>query len=234
MSFGIRRLLAMLALAGSGVLCLPPAHAQAAPDPGADPKLAEPLRDPDFGVRTSQPGLQRIVEMYQWLPADGGYAPGWSAEPVDSSAFAPGHDNPEFPLRGKQWLPETVTVDGVPLDADTIRTLGEWRDFRPGFSALPGNLTATFQPEGDGLGSAENPLAPEIGDLRIHWRERVLPPLADLIELRDGAWHMRPEAPALVAEAEPTASGGMLAFLPILIGGAGLLVLAIVLARRKR
>ena len=233
MSPGLRRLLAVLALAGAGLVGAPLLQAQEAPDPGAKPELAEPLRDPDFGVRTGEPGLQRVVEMYQWLPANGGYARDWSAQPVDSSGFAEGHENPEFPLRGREWLPDAVTVDGVPLDEEVLRVLGEWREFRPAFSALPGNLVATFQPEGDGLGSAENPLAPEVGDLRIHWRERTLPPLAELVELRDGAWHLRPNAPAL-AKAEPSEPGWMLAWLPILIGGGGLLLLAIVLVRRKR
>src|SRR3546814_17506999 len=52
-------------------------------------------------------------------------------------------------------------------------------------------MSATFQPEGDGLGSAENPLAPEVGDLRITWRAFKLPPLADRLELRDGKWTLR-------------------------------------------
>ena len=234
MNPGVRRVLAMLALAGAGVLCAPRLHAQPAPDPTAEPKLAEPLRDPDFGVRTGKPGLERVVEMYQWLAVDGGYAKDWSDRAVDSSGFAPDHDNPEFPLRGRQWLPDSVTVDGLPLDAEVLRLLGEWREFRPSFSALPGNLSATFQPEGDGLGSAENPLAPEVGDLRIHWRERVLPPLGDLIEVSDGRWTLRPGAPAMVAESRPADRGWLLAWLPILAGGAGLLVLAFVVARRRR
>jgi len=233
MSPALRRLLAILALAGGGVLCPTVLHAQEAPDPGARPELAEPLRDPDFGVRTSEPGLERVVEMYQWLRDDGGYVRDWRTHPVDSSAFAEGHDNPEFPLHGRRWLPGAVTVDGVPLDPEVVRVLGEWREFRPAFSALPGNLAATFQPEGDGLGSAENPLAPEVGDLRIHWRERTLPPLAGLVTLRDGRWQLRPDAPAL-AEAGPSEPGWMLAWLPIILGGVGLLLLAVVLGRRKR
>ena len=150
-----------------------------------------------------------------------------------ASGFAPGHENPGFPLQGKRWLPSVVTVDGRPLDPGVLDALGEWREFRPGFSALPGNLSATFQPEGDGLGSAENPLAPEVGDLRIHWRERALPPLGGLVELRDGTWRLRADAPARAA-AQPRHGGRMLGWLPILAGGAGLLLFAIFLARRKR
>lgn len=187
---------AALLLLAACFMALPSAvQAQAAvPDPGATPQPDASVRDPDFGVRARHFGLERQVEMYQWREQDGGYVREWSGLPLDSSAFAPGHDNPPFPLQGKRWLAHVVTVDGAPLDARVIERLGEWRDFRPGFSALPGNLAATFQPEGDGLGSAENPLAPEVGDLRIRWRELVLPPLQDLIELRAGRWQLRPDA----------------------------------------
>lgn len=227
-----RLLLAMLVLAGTGLPALP-VHANEVPDPGARPEPDQPLRDPDFGVRTREPGLERVVEMYQWRPAANGYARDWSREPVDSAGFAPGHENPAFPLRSQRWLPGRVTVDGVPLDEEVLAALGEWREFRPSFSALPGNLAATFQPEGDGLGSAENPLAPEVGDLRIHWRERVLPPLAGRIELRDGAWRLRAGAGADAA-GEPAGGGGMPGWLPIAAGGLFLLVLAVVLGRRRR
>jgi len=162
-----------------------------APDPSAPPQAEGKLRDPDFGVRTSHFGLERRVEMFQWREDAGTYARGWSDAPVDSAAFLPGHDNPPFPIRSQRWEAPAVTVDGVPLDPEVVQGLGRWHEFRPAFSALPGNLAATFQPQGDGLGSAMNPLAPEVGDLRIHWRELVLPPLADRIELRDGRWRLR-------------------------------------------
>src|SRR3546814_13476586 len=62
-------------------------------------------------------------------------------------------------------------------------------------------MSATFQPEGDGLGSAENPLAPQVGDLRITWRALVLPPLAERLVLRDGQWTLRtPEAASQVVD----------------------------------
>ena len=234
MTHGVRRWLAVLALAGACILVAPPVHAGDPPDAGAEPRMEGQLRDPDFGVRTDEPGLQRVVEMYQWREHEAGYAAAWSAAPIDSSGFAAGHDNPGFPIESRQWLPDSVLVDGLPLDESVLRGLGEWREFRPSFSALPGNLAATFQPEGDGLGSAENPLAPEVGDLRVHWRERVLPPLSGLIEARDGVWHLRPGAPA-IAEARTADRGWKRSWLPIAAGGIVLLVLMVVaLARRRR
>lgn len=162
----------------------------------AAPQPDKTVRDPEFGVAARHLGLQRRVEMYQWQAVGQGYVRTWSEQPLDSSGFSPGHDNPPFPLQGKRWRVDSVSVDGRPLDATVLDTLGRWRDFRPSFNALPGNLAATFQPQGDGLGSAENPLDPQIGDLRISWRDLVLPPLQDRIVLRAGRWQLAPIAVA--------------------------------------
>lgn len=181
------------------LLAAAPAFAQAgaATVPQGSPQVDGPLRDPDFGVGTTHPGLQRHVEMYQWIRAGDGYARAWRGARVDSSGFAPGHENPrEMPLREREWR-APVTLDGKPLPREVVDALGRWRSFRPDFSALPGNMTATFQPEGDGLGSAENPLAPQVGDLRVTWRELVLPPLGDRLVLREGRWTLREPAPAV-------------------------------------
>lgn len=185
---------------GHGLAQTTPADAA----PQGEPHSDAVLRDPEFGVATRQFGLERRVEMYQWRRADGGYAKAWSAEPVDSAGFAPGYENPPFPLRSQRWIVRLVTLDGHALDPATLEAVGEWRTFRPNFSRLPGNLLATFQPEGDGLGTADNPLAPEIGDLRIGWRELVLPPLQGRVVLRDGRWV---PAPGVLAAGETNAPG---------------------------
>lgn len=193
-------------LAAAACLALVSAHAFAQeatpPDPGATPEPDASVRDPDFGVAARHFGLQRKVEMFQWrLRADGGYERAWSEAALDSSAFAPGHDNPPFPLRNRQWLAKEVRVDGLPLDPAVLSTLGRWMPFRPSFNALPGNLAATFQPQGDGLGTAENPTAPQVGDLQVHWRELRLPPLADRIVRDDGRWRLK-DAPAASGSGE--------------------------------
>jgi hypothetical protein len=195
------------------------------------------LRDPEFGVVARHLGLERQVEMLQWQASRNGYSKTWSTQPIDSSGFAPGYRNPgRFPLQGRRWVAKAVLVDGKPLDPDILRTLGQWREFRPSFSALPGNLAATFQPEGNGLGSAENPLDPRIGDLRILWRELVLPPLDGRIALKDGRWQMLPSqpdppAPAVAAPQETSRSSPHRA--SWLLGGA-VMVLVIALAARRR
>lgn len=201
------------------------------------PQPDKTVRDPEFGVVARHLGLERRVEMLQWQEAaPSGYAKAWRAQPIDSSGFAPGHQNPgAFPLRSQHWVAKTVSIDGKPLDPEAIRQLGQWHDFRPSFSALPGNLAATFQPEGNGLGSAENPLEPQIGDLRIHWRDLLLPPLDGKVALRDGRWQFLPGAPGADVPVGPRAaqrSTGQGAW-PWIAAGLLVLVLGAILIRRR-
>ena len=162
------------------------------------PQPDRSVRDREFGVVARHYGLERRVEMLQWQRTpEGRYAVTWSEFPIDSGSFAAGYRNPPaFPLQSRRWMASKITIDGKPLDPEVVRQLGQWRLFRPSFSALPANLAATFQPEGDGLGSADNPLEPHVGDLRIHWRELVLPPLDDRLALRDGRWKLVQQADA--------------------------------------
>lgn len=167
------------------------AQAKEAAGPSGEAQIGAELCDPDFGVTTRRAGLQRHVEMYQWTRDGSGYALQWRGARVDSSGFAPGHENPrQIPLREREWR-APVSLDGRPVPDDVLAALGKWQPFRPSFSALPGNMSATFQPEGDGLGSAENPLAPQVGDLRVTWRALVLPPLAEHLVLRNDEWALR-------------------------------------------
>ena len=172
------------------------------------PQPDRTVRDPEFGVRARHLGLERRVAMLQWQRAPGGYARAWSEALVDSAGFDPGHRNPPtFPLQSRRWIARTVTIDGKPVDPQVLAALGVWRDFRPSFNALPANLAATFQPEGDGLGSADNPLDPQVGDLRIQWRDLQLPPLDDRLVLRDGRWQLAPAAKADAPEPLADAAG---------------------------
>lgn len=203
----MKRLLAAVLLA-TAALCADAQDAVVAPQ--GLPQVEKAPRDPDFGVSTRHVGLQRQVRMYQWVRSGDGYALEWRGARVDSSGFAPGHDNPKaMPLHGREWR-AAVTLEGRPLPGALIDRLGQWRDFRPNFSALPGNMSATFQPEGGGLGSADNPLSPQVGDLRITWRELVLPPLDGRLALEHGAWTLvSAGADATVTMAGATAAGAM-------------------------
>lgn len=203
------------------------------PDPGA------PLVDPDFKVRTRQFGLDRRVEMYQWRLGENGYEHVWHGALIDSTGFDTAHANPsELPIENHRWWAEQPTLDGRPLDQAVLRSLGEWRVLRPDFSRLPANLAASFQPEGEGLGSAENPLEPEIGDVRVSWRELVLPPLTGKVVQRGGAWVLANDPgeanavdpAATPAGAEPEHAQRMWPF----FAGGLLVIVAIVVAMRRR
>lgn len=160
-----------------------------AQEPRGEPVTGSVLKDTEFGVGTRGVGLHRRVEMYQWRRAEGGYRKDWSERPVDSSGFDAAHRNPgAFPMQSRYWVAADVSLDGKPVHEDVLKQLGAWHDFRPGFTALPGNLSATFQPEGDGLSSTENPLDPQVGDLRITWREMRLPQLQGRVALEQGRW----------------------------------------------
>jgi hypothetical protein len=210
---------------------------QAVPDPTppGSVQIDKAPRDPDFGVSTRHPGLQRHVEMYQWTRAGDGYVLAWRGARVDSSGFAPGHDNPKaMPLREREWH-AVVRVDGKPVPDAIIAGLGDWTGFRPNFSALPGNMSATFQPEGDGLGSADNPLTPQVGDLRVTWRAFVLPPLADRLVLRNGEWALRATTGPVAADAGPPPAGQPPRSSRWLFSsGAGVVLLIVVVAAMRR
>jgi hypothetical protein len=161
----------------------------------AEPVAGGVLRDREFGVRSDRFGLERRVEMLQWRRDGAGYRRVWNAAPIDSSLFPSEYRNPpELPLESERWWAPAPTLASRPLDRDVLVALGRWVEFRPDFARLPANLAAAFQPEGNGLGSAENPLAPEVGDVRIRWYELALPNLDGRVELRDGAWRLAPGA----------------------------------------
>jgi len=209
-------------------------HAQQGPVGAPQPDRT--LRDPEFGVVARHLGLERLVDMLQWQQQGARYVAIWSPVAIDSTRFPPAYRNPAaLPLAGRRWVAASVTIDGVPVDSEVLRTLGEWRDFRPSFSALPGNLAATFQPEGIGLGSADNPLQPRIGDLRIHWRDLVLPPLDGLVTLRDGRWRLVPQVAPASVDPPTIAVQPPVRALPWWWGG-GIVVLLVAVAvyRRRR
>lgn len=223
---------------GAAALLVFVGGALAQDEPIDAPQPDKSVRDTEFGVVARHFGLERQVEMYQWRAARQGYAKAWSAQPVDAAGFSPGHANPPFPLQGRRWLAKSISIDGKLLDVEVIASLGRWHDFRPSFSALPGNLVATFQPEGDGLGSAENPLDPQIGDLRIRWRELILPPLQGRIAMRDGRWRLLAGKPATASASDASDTAVDPARprrAPWLFGsGAVIVLLAVIAAARRR
>lgn len=210
-----------------------PGHVAAA---GSQPKGAQDvLHDPDFGVTTSAPALRRRVRMLQWQPVAGGYAMVW-----DDTAAAPGghpldYRNPLPRVGAMTWPARPVMFQRHPLAPDVVRELGVWEAFRPSFSALPGTSGRHFQPEGDGLGTAENPLDPKVGDLRVTWEALHMPSLAGRVELRNGVWQLRRSDPRRREPNEATPAPTSRALRPRVIGLLGATVLAtLIVAGRLR
>lgn len=206
-AFGLAVFLGALAVpaVAAGQAPAPIDTARAVVVPEGEPVAQGVLEDPEFGVRTGAFGLDRHVEMYQWYrePA-GGFRRVWKSAPIDSAGFPAEYRNPpELPLQGERWWTAGARLDGHPVDLSVLKALGQWHEFRPAFDRLPGNMAATFQPEGNGLGSSRNPLDPQVGDLRIRWRELRLPPLAGRVELRDGIWQLSASTAAAALNAKP-------------------------------
>src|SRR3546814_12935712 len=94
--------------------------------------------------------------MYQWTRDGSGYALEWRGARVDSSGFAPGHENPrQILLREREWR-APVSVDGRPVPGDVLTALGRWQQFRPNFSHLHGNISAPFPPQCAGPADRKN------------------------------------------------------------------------------
>ena len=73
--------------------------------------------------------------------------------------------------------------------------------------------SASFQRDGEGLNSSENPLEPQGGDLRVPCRELALPPLAGRVKLVDGVWQLAPRATP--SSASPVSAGTALPVAPV-------------------
>ncbi len=204
----------------------------------ADEAGGEPPRDPDFGVvARGAIGLERRVAMYQWRRDGDGYRKDWSERAIDSTAFVPGHENPPgIPLQQRRWVPANVTLGGYPVAPEAVDALSRWEPLRPDFSALPGNLSATFQPEGDGLGSAANPVHPTVGDLRVTWRALRMQAGQDALVLRDGRWELDESAVARRAQAAGDARQPRTSYAWLVLGAlaAALCAGAWLLLRRRR
>lgn len=133
-------------------------------------------RDPDFNQRVDTPVLIRHVEMFQWrevrVGADVHYEQDWVDRPLDANRFEKpgGHANPgSFPIQGKQFDAGLVKLGAYALSPALVHALPGGDRIAPDMKSLPGNLAASFSPQGDYLVTSANPAHPRLGDLRISW-----------------------------------------------------------------
>ncbi|HEX5960183.1 MAG TPA: TMEM43 family protein [Rhodanobacteraceae bacterium] len=141
------------------------------------PEVASPAHDPQFGVTADAPALVRKVEMFQWTETNFGgrnYELNWFDHPIDSSAFGDpaSHANPgAFPIGAARFDSPDVQVGGFKLDPALVAMIPGTEPFRPDLSRLPANMAATFQAHDGTLVSSADPAHPQVGDLRVSWRQ---------------------------------------------------------------
>jgi len=137
-------------------------------------------------------GLERIVEMYQWVETSksetrkqlGGseetvttysYSKEWKRGAVDSGRFRqPGHDNPQLPIDDARFTVPSATIGAFSVDGRTVARLGEDRPV-PLTAAEAGRLGGAVtlgKPVAIVGGQAVfsfDPQTPQVGDIRIRF-----------------------------------------------------------------
>jgi len=172
--------------------------------PQGEIKSAAEVADPTFGVHGNVLGLERSVEMLQWLKVDfplpAHYERAWTSERIDASGFDATHKNPgDLPFNGERWWTTDPTLDGKPVSPDVLAKLETWTALKPDLSQLPANLAVSFQPDGDWLSTSQDFAHPQIGDVRVRWRtiERASAPVG--AQLVAGRWELPAPGKAVAA-----------------------------------
>lgn len=207
-------------LAANAPACALPAAAAAAStansaEPGAKVVSGSQITDPMFGIRVRAIGLQRRVELRQWqvdAGAPGGFAQVWSVEHIRTPPADAAHANPaQFPIDGQRWWSSDPRLEGKPVAAEVLTAIAlaadagnGWTLLKPDSLQLPPNLAATFQSDGDGLSTSQDPAHPQVGDVRVRWSMLTDATAPAGLRLTDGRWQM-PEAalPLSPASASP-------------------------------
>ena len=148
------------------------------------------LRDPVLGVAETAIALVREVEMYQWREDSrtetrttvGGseervttysYRPEWSSRHIDSSRFnqAAAHRNPAgFPIESETRRADKVALGAFRLNPALIAQIRQSEPFELGAehaASLPERFRERASTDQSGWLHVGDPLAPEIGDMRI-------------------------------------------------------------------
>lgn len=154
------------------------------------PDVAQPPRDPDFGVSVPTTALVRHVEMFQWrevrIGEDVHYEMDWSDSPQDSVSFVQprGHANPRaFPVQARRFDAGEVRLGGYVLGPVLTRALPGSEPVPPDAGQLPANLAASFGVDGNYLTTSAHPESPQLGDLRVSWEAVPLQPVTVLARL---------------------------------------------------
>jgi hypothetical protein len=191
---------AVSAQPATGVLPTPSDPQAADGTPGLVLSKSE-LVDPVFRIHIKGVALERIVHMLQWQRSEGGkpgYDQVWSSERIGPEGLDAAHANTmDFPFNGERWWTQDATLDGHAVSAEALAVLDRqeaWWTLKPDVSQMPGNLAASFQPDGVMLSTSQDPAHPQVGDIRVEWRVIRNPPAPAGIALVDGVWKTAPAA----------------------------------------
>ncbi|MEO7325378.1 MAG: TMEM43 family protein [Dokdonella sp.] len=138
-------------------------------------KVARPVRDPQLGINADAVALLRTVEMLQWrecgAPAGCDYELQWSQQPVDSSGFKKGHENPaHLPFLSARFLADDIRLGAFKVDVALATVVTESTALAVHVAQLPPNLAATFRDHEGALYAGADPDHGAVGDLRVSYR----------------------------------------------------------------
>lgn len=140
------------------------------------------LRDPEFNVEVRAPGLRRQVEIWSVDPEHPGRG-AWRDLVLQAGPAT------TLPITTHTWLAEDAAVGAQPVAPDMLALLSDWQPLCIEPAQLPENLSAVFVAVDGVLFSGDDPLAPQVGDLRIRWFRLPVGPVVGAAHWRDGAWH---------------------------------------------
>jgi hypothetical protein len=145
-----------------------------------------PARDTAFGVGADNLlRLKRTVEMFQWVEhkeshshknlggsetteTTNSYRKEWSEQPHDSSHFREpgGHGNPTMPLRSATFDSQDARLGAYHVDRALLDAVSAFAAFDP---TQPTSLPPDYRRTGETLYRGNDPAAPTIGDISIHY-----------------------------------------------------------------
>ncbi|MBS0464569.1 MAG: hypothetical protein JSS03_06210 [Proteobacteria bacterium] len=216
-------LLALLLATTASPAVDPPAQSSAGTDVVAIVQMPQTIRsgaevvDPMFGQRVRALGLERSVRMWQWqrrADGKGGYEAVWSDRSLRNEGADAAHTNPmRFPIDGARWWSPDARLEQHPVAAQVLTAVATqadaksmWIPVKPDMARVPANLAATFQADGDGLTTSQDPAHRQIGDMQVQWRALVAAPAPSGLRLVDGRWQLPRSAPVTAVAASSTAA----------------------------
>lgn len=161
-----------------------------------DIKVNETLNDKTFGISANGLALDRKVEMYQWKQnvdetskkKAGGkkvkkkeysYEQVWSSTLLDSSKYKDAkykNSNPgTMPYKSESTNAKNASLGAYKLTSSTMSGLGQSEQLeitKDDLKGMPANVQKTAKLEDGGIYLGNDPLKPQIGDIRITFSVR--------------------------------------------------------------